>query len=162
DLPPSRLVRVAYNGLFRGRLVGTGRYTDQVLRASAGLECDDELPKVGWRVAVGGDVAPLEPHPSDYAERRVDPPPYPRRENPIKLWFEQRGFPAFAGGEDADLLHYPYFAAPLRAPAPVVVTAHDVIPLVLPEYRGAPLVQAYMRLQSVTVARARLILTDSN
>jgi glycosyltransferase involved in cell wall biosynthesis len=42
------------------------------------------------------------------------------------------------------------------------VTAHDLIPLVLPEYRGSPLVRAYMQLQVVTVRRARLILTDSN
>lgn len=158
------MIRVAYNGLFRGRLVGTGRYTDELLRASRTLEPDAELPRVAWRVGTlaGEPLEPLDAPPSDFAERAIAPPAALRGENPIKLWFEQRGFPAFAGEERAELIHYPYFAAPLRAPAPFVVTAHDVIPLVLPEYRGSLLVRAYMQLQAAAVRRARLILTDSN
>jgi glycosyltransferase involved in cell wall biosynthesis len=157
-------MRVAYNGLFRGRLVGTGRYTDELLRASAALERAADLPPVGWRVGRLADesVGPLDVTPRDFVERAIAPPIPVRGENPIKLWFEQRGFPAFAADQDAELVHYPYFAAPLRSPAPLVVTAHDLIPLILPEYRGSPLVRAYMQLQVVTVRRARLILTDSN
>lgn len=159
------MIRVAYNGLFRGRLVGTGRYTDELLRASAALAGPtDELPRVAWRVGTLGPrpPAPLDVQPNDFAERVIAPPWTVRGEDPLKLWFEQRAFPAFARLEGAELVHYPYFAAPARSPAPLVVTAHDVIPLVLPEYRGSVLVRAYMRLQATTVARSRLILTDSN
>nr|MCU0495163.1 hypothetical protein [Chloroflexaceae bacterium] len=44
------------------------------------------------------------------------------------------------------LLHIPYFAPPLRCAVPVVTTVGDIIPLLLPEYRGGRHVQAYMAL----------------
>src|SRR5699024_9457832 len=36
-----------------------------------------------------------------------------------------------------DVLHLPQMSAPLIAPAPLVVTIHDVIPLVLDDYRAS-------------------------
>jgi glycosyltransferase involved in cell wall biosynthesis len=44
---------------------------------------------------------------------------------------------------------------------PTVVTAHDLIPLLLPAYRGRPLVRLYTRLVSASARRAAAILTDS-
>jgi glycosyltransferase involved in cell wall biosynthesis len=55
----------------------------------------------------------------------------------------------------------PYFAPPLDTRIPVVATIHDLIPLVLPEYRGSLGVRAYMRLVALGAQRARLVLTDS-
>lgn len=78
-----------------------------------------------------------------------------------KLWFEQRAVPLAARLLRADLLHVPYFAPPLRSTVPVVATIHDLVPLLLPEYRGGPLVQAYMRLVRVAARRAAALLADS-
>jgi glycosyltransferase involved in cell wall biosynthesis len=61
----------------------------------------------------------------------------------------------------ADLLHIPHFSAPVRSPMPFVVTIHDVIPLVLPEYRASRSMQAHLAIVSRTVKCARLILTPS-
>jgi glycosyltransferase involved in cell wall biosynthesis len=60
-----------------------------------------------------------------------------------------------------DLLHIPHFSAPIRSPMPLVVTIHDVIPLVLPEYRASRSMRAHLAIVSRTVKRARLILTPS-
>jgi glycosyltransferase involved in cell wall biosynthesis len=62
----------------------------------------------------------------------------------------------------ADLIHVPYWAPPLRAAAPIVVTIHDLIPLLLKEYRGGPLVRLYTGLVAAAARGASLILTDSD
>jgi glycosyltransferase involved in cell wall biosynthesis len=61
----------------------------------------------------------------------------------------------------ADLLHIPHFSASVRSPMPLVVTIHDVIPLILPEYRASKAMQAHLSVVSRTVKRARIILTPS-
>jgi glycosyltransferase involved in cell wall biosynthesis len=156
-------VKLALNGLFLGGHDGTGRYTRELLRAAARL---DDGPRrwqvVGLSTARGSSGSPIDPLPRRADCEWLDPPSFAQRENAAKLWFEQRGFPAAAARGGADLMHYPYFAAPLRAGTPFVVTVHDLIPLLLPEYRGSRLVRAYMSLQSVTVRRAQVILADSN
>lgn len=62
---------------------------------------------------------------------------------------------------NVDLLHLPAFSAPVKSGVPVVVTIHDVIPFVLPEYRASGAMRLYLELMRRTVARARLILTPS-
>lgn len=78
-----------------------------------------------------------------------------------KLVWEQRGWPAIAAEANADLLHSPYFALPLRRDRPAVVTVHDLIPLLLPAYRGSPLVRAYSWLQARACRSADAIVVDS-
>jgi hypothetical protein len=56
----------------------------------------------------------------------------------------------------------PYWAPPLASPAPIVVTVHDLIPRLLPEYRGGRAVQLYTALVSAATTGAALVLTDSN
>lgn len=73
---------------------------------------------------------------------------------------------AFGSGRAArrvtpDLLHVPRFAAPVWAPCPLVVTIHDVIPLVMPAYRGSRAMRAHLALMTRTALRARVILTPS-
>jgi glycosyltransferase involved in cell wall biosynthesis len=60
-----------------------------------------------------------------------------------------------------DLLHVPHFSAPAVGGVPVVVTVHDVIPLVLPEYRASRAMRLHLALMRRTVRRARLVLTPS-
>lgn len=85
-----------------------------------------------------------------------------RSANMAKLWFEQVALPRAARTLNADLLHVPYFAPPLRAAMPTVATIHDLIPLLLPAYRGGRLVQGYMAVVSRAARRCALILADSD
>jgi glycosyltransferase involved in cell wall biosynthesis len=81
--------------------------------------------------------------------------------NLAKLYFEQVAVPQAADLLGADLLHVPYFAPPLRAQLPVVATLHDLIPLLLNEYRGSALVRAYMRLVRRSARSAAHLIADS-
>jgi glycosyltransferase involved in cell wall biosynthesis len=85
-----------------------------------------------------------------------------RSDNLAKLWFEQVGVPLAAARLRAGLLHVPYFAPPLWAPMPVVATVLDIIPLLLPEYRGGPAVRAYMRLVARAARRAAHVIAISD
>jgi len=82
-------------------------------------------------------------------------------ENVEKLWWEQAGLLMAARKERLDILHCPYFAAPLIRICPTVVTIHDVIPLVLPEYRARETSKMYTTLMSQTARRADAIIAVS-
>ncbi len=83
------------------------------------------------------------------------------RSNAGKVFFEQVAFPRACARLRADVAHVPYWAPPLRSPIPLVVTIHDLIPLVLPGYRGGMSQRLYTALVSVTARRANSVLTDS-
>ena len=78
-----------------------------------------------------------------------------------KVWWEQRGVVIGAKRAGADLVHVPYFAAPLRKPVPFIVTIHDAIPMVFREYTGGRITRAYLRFVSKAARGAALVLTDS-
>lgn len=78
-----------------------------------------------------------------------------------KVRFEQVAFPRRCARLGVDVAHVPYWAPPLRPRVPTVVTIHDLIPLVLREYRGGPLVRAYSALVATAAENATLVLTDS-
>lgn len=87
-----------------------------------------------------------------------------RSENLAKLWFEQVSVPDAArliAGQSKAILHIPYFAPPWRSAVPVITTVGDIIPLILPEYRGSLLVRGYMALVSRTLHQTSHILTFS-
>jgi glycosyltransferase involved in cell wall biosynthesis len=78
-----------------------------------------------------------------------------------KLWWEQITLSRLCAAEHVDLLHSPYFASPLRTDVPTVVTVHDVIPLILPDYGSALHTRLYMRLVSAAARKAKAIITVS-
>lgn len=80
----------------------------------------------------------------------------------MKLWWEQVRVPQAARAYDADVIWVPYWAAPYWQPRPTVVTVHDLIPLLLPEYRGGLLNRIYTRLVSATALRSAAVLTVSH
>jgi glycosyltransferase involved in cell wall biosynthesis len=88
-------------------------------------------------------------------------PPIPLTENLSKVWFEQISFPRACLDQQIDVAHVPYFAPPFRNARSVVVTIHDLIPLVLPAYRGSFLVRLYTRLVAAGARQARAIIADS-
>jgi glycosyltransferase involved in cell wall biosynthesis len=89
--------------------------------------------------------------------------------NLAKLWYEQVAVPQAAHllqrhqppGSRGTRLHVPYFAPPLRCSVPTITTIPDIIPLLLPAYRGGLHVQAYMALVAQAARRATHIITFS-
>lgn len=59
------------------------------------------------------------------------------------------------------LLHLPQMSAPIVSPVPVVVTIHDVIPLVLGDYRASRAMKVYLAMMARTARNARAIITPS-
>jgi len=153
-------MRVAVNAWFWGSpTTGSGQYTRRLAEHLVTLEPDLEVKLVtprGWgsrvasfRFQVSGSVQPetlnLKPETS----------------NLRKVWFEQVAFSRTCRRLGADVAHVPYWAPPLRPSVPTVVTIHDLIPLLLREYRGSPWVRLYTTLVSTAARSAALVLTDS-
>jgi glycosyltransferase involved in cell wall biosynthesis len=158
-------MRVGINGLFWSQVrTGSGQYTRQLWHGLHRLTA-----------ATDHEFRLLMPdNPAETAETQSLVLPTPKNvarggDNIGKVWWEQRGIPQLANVETEanrpfDLVHYPYFAAPLvkpKSPTAVVVTIHDLIPLALPEYAGSRAAKAYFRLVSAAAKRADLIFADS-
>ncbi len=136
--------------------VGSGRYLHELVHTLAADSSDVRyvlvIPRytLTKRPQVKGCQVILMPTPFDTIN-----------DNLAKIWFEQVALHQVCRKLRVDLIHVPYFAAPLRSKKPVVVTIHDLIPLLLPEYRGSRFVQAYMRLAAAGAQRAKAVIADS-
>ena len=148
-------MKVALNAWFVDQPgTGSGQYVRHLLPAMAEVAPDIEYVL----------IAPPEQLGSPLPKFRGEVRPAPSglgRGNLGKVWFEQVTFPRLCRRWGADLAHVPYWGSPLRPPVPTVVTVHDMIPLLLPAYRGGPLVRLYTRLVAAAARRAALVLTDS-
>lgn len=102
----------------------------------------------------------LEAYDSQLTVVLSTPPPLPRQL--AKLYWEQVTVPRRARSLGADLLLVPYWAAPLWQPVPTVVTVHDLIPLLLPPYRGGWRGRLYTRLVSTSARRCAAVVTVSD
>ena len=85
----------------------------------------------------------------------------PAQGNLAKVRFEQLGFPGAALAAGADVAHVPYFGPALFPRVPSVVTIHDLIPMLLPAYRGSAKVRAYTWLAALAARRVQAIIADS-
>ncbi len=152
-------MRIVFNGWFVDQPhTGSGQYTLQLLthlpriapQHEYALVVPDKRSFKIIDITAQSDlptlISNLQPLPSNFR----------------KLLFEQSIIPRAARAYEADLIHVPYWAPPISAAVPIVVTIHDIIPLILPQYRGGPLVRAYTGLVSVAARGASLILTDSD
>ena len=147
-------MRVALNGWFfiRHPHTGTGQYLRALLdwlpQVSAEADYHLVIPRVSKTPAV---PAGWRLHPIACGASDLD-----------KLYFEQVLFPQACRRLRVDVAHVPYWAPPLFfSAAPLVVTIHDLIPRLLPPYRGGALARAYTALVSAATPRASLILADS-
>jgi len=157
-----RTLHVAVNGWMAGRLAsGSGQYLDHLLdwlpRIAADVQISLLLPV--HRAMDATTPAAVAARWPGVACVPVALPPLP--ENLAKLWWEQSVAPRAAQQVHADLYWVPYWAGPFWAPLPVAVTIHDLIPLLLPAYRGRLVQRAYTRLVAWTARRAAAILTVS-
>lgn len=78
-----------------------------------------------------------------------------------KLAWETFSLPLASRSRRESILHSLYFAAPLIKPAPVVVTIHDLVPLLMPGYHRGLASRAYANLMAYAVRDAAAILTVS-
>jgi len=156
-------MRIVVNGWFLDQLTtGSGQYLAAL---------------TGWlpRVAGGNELILVEPANGGNTEHPISNTRYPipvsrtqvrtpfdsLSANLAKLWFEQVTFPRTCRRLSADVAFVPYWGSPWWRPCPVVVTVHDLIPLLLPLYRGGLLQRAYTWLVTRTARRAQAVLTDS-
>jgi glycosyltransferase involved in cell wall biosynthesis len=145
------------NGWFFASLTaGSGQYLAALIRW---------LPKVGDRhefILVRNPKRSSDSTiPPGWQVQIVSTPFDSSSENLAKLWFEQIAFPRSCQRLQADVAWTPYWGSSWWRPCPVVVTVHDLIPLLLPAYRGALLQRTYTGLVSRAARRAAAILTDS-
>lgn len=120
---------------------GTRTYVEALVCAIGEVAPDIDLTMIppGW-ATIGGEARPAR------AER---------------LAWEVAGFRRAAIAAGADVAHVPSFAAPVLAGPPLVVTIHDVIPLVMPEYRATRAARVRLAIARRTVRRARVVLVPS-
>lgn len=149
-------MHVAINGFFWNQPnTGSGQYTRQLVYHFNRLISDLEVTLVF--PAVNDQDQPEEVPPSVNVKRVTMRPGHLG-----KVLFEQRGFPKACKEVGADLAHIPYWGSPLRSPVPTVVTVHDLITLIMPEYHQSAAARLYTALVSASARGANHILTDSN
>ena len=171
-------MRIAVNGWFHDQLAtGSGQYLDALAeclpRSASGHEFimikrrDEEQSRRRRGRDNGSRKSGREAQDgvrnTQHATRTIHAStPFDRLNiNLAKLWFEQVTFPRACRRLRADVAFVPYWGSPWWQPCPMVVTVHDLIPLLLPLYRGGMLQRAYTALVSRTARRAAAVLTDS-
>lgn len=143
-------MRVALNGLFLDSpSTGTGQYVRHLL-AAAGQLADEQ----------GIELVAVTPTVDRAPEGSILAHPW-LPGNLGKVEFEHINFPRACAASRFDLAHVPHFGPPLFPTIPTVVTIHDLIPLVLPEYKGSALVTLYTRIAALSSRRAARIIADS-
>ncbi len=153
-------MRLGINGFFWGQeTTGSGQYTRELVHGLTTIPKGPEC--LLFRLRSNGaekEVAAL----GGKMQEQFLSSPIPLTENMSKLWFEQISFPRACLDRQVDVAHVPYFAPPLQANSKIVVTIHDLIPLILPAYQGSILVRLYTRLVAAAARRATAIITDSH
>lgn len=148
-------MHVAINGFFWNQThTGSGQYTRQLVYHFNRYVSDLKITLI---------------YPSTTAEPQpVDVPPSVEVKTVImrpghvgKVLFEQHGFPKACQEVKADLAHVPYWGAPLRSPVPLVVTIHDLITMIVPEYHQSAGSRLYNALVSASARGANKIIADS-
>lgn len=151
-------MRIGINGSFWNQpATGSGQYLRELLPALARRAPENEYQVI--RPEPDGAGAYAVPDRVSFSSER--PALRFAGDNIAKLWFEQVTFPRACRRESFDLAHVPYFASPLLPSTRTVVTIHDLIPLILPLYRGSLLVRLYTRLVSQAACRANAVIADS-
>lgn len=146
-----RQLRVALNGWFLDApTTGTGQYLNHLVAAAGPLaqQAGIELVLISPR-AVKSLSVPL----------REARPHFPG--NLAKIEFEHLNFPRACNRMCCSVAHVPHFGPPLFPSVPTVVTVHDLIPIILPEYRGSLFVRTYTLLAAQGARRAIAIIADS-
>lgn len=165
-------MRIGINGYFlREPFTGMGQHLTHLLTELDAREDGDEryallAPRVVGTPSLlrmqGGIPSttngPL-PHRFSGAEAGVGPRRLPVQAS--KLWWEQAAVILAGRRAGIDVLHSPYWTNPLWSPWPTVVTVHDVIQLVMPEYQMLARQRVYFGLVTRALRKATAIITVS-
>jgi len=165
-------VRIGINGYFlREPWTGMGQHLTHLLGALDAREAGDErytllAPRFGGSapMALGPNGVPTTaagPLGRRFSSVEMGVGPKRLPVQLTKLWWEQAGLVLAGRRARIDLLHSPYWSNPLWAPWPTVVTVHDVIQLVMPEYRALARQQVYFGLVTRALRRATAVITVS-
>lgn len=148
-------MRVAINGYFWQRpFVGSGHYLRQLVYHLNRAVSDLDLVLIYPQEPGAGGPADVPPS----VQVQLVPT---RPGNWGKVLFEQRLFPRACREVGAEVAHVPYWGGPLQSPVPLVVTVHDLTPLLVPEYRRPLKARLYNALVSASARGATQIVTDS-
>lgn len=151
-------MRIGINGSFWNKpSTGSGQYLRELLSALDWIAPGDAytviVPQAG-----ATELDRVSPHLTIVREQvRM----MRAGENIGKVWFEQVAFNRACARTHMTLAHVPYFGSALFSTVPAVVTVHDLIPLLLPAYRGSPMVRLYTTLASSSARRAAAVIADS-
>jgi glycosyltransferase involved in cell wall biosynthesis len=167
-------VRIGINAFYLGAVTtGSGQYINHLIRQLARLGDESEyvlVKNIEYRMQnTSHSHSPFSIlhspssilHPAPCTLHPVSTPFDSISENLAKLWFEQVSFPSACRRQGVEIAHVPYFASPFFPTTPTVVTVHDLIPMILPAYRGSILVRLYTRLVAAAARKADIVLTDS-
>ncbi len=152
-MSPDRRLHAAINAWFWDRPdTGSGQYTRRLVEHLLRIETPPQLTLIapqGWEIEPPAGV-------------NVEFVALRGKGHLAKVRFEQQDFPRLAAQVRADVAHVPYWGAPLRSPVPLVVTVHDLIPLIVPAYRGGFLARLYTGLVAASARGANAVITDSD
>ena len=156
DRSVNQAMHLALNAYFWNQPdTGSGQYTRQLVYHLNRLVSDMDITLVYPR---SPGAAPPEDVPPSVAVEEV-----PIRAGKLgKVLWEQVGFPRACGRLGVDVAHVPFWGSPLRSPAPVVVTIHDIITHIFPAYRRGPQMRLYNALVTASARGASHIITDSD
>lgn len=150
------MMHVAINGFFWNQSnTGSGQYTRQLVYYFNRFVSDLTITLV--YPATSADPEPLDVPPSVQVKSV-----FMRPGHVGKLVFEQYTFPKACREIKADLAHVPYWGAPLRSPIPIIVTIHDLITMIVPEYHLSAASRLYNALVGASARGAAKIITDSH
>ena len=144
--------------------MGSGQYLKYLLPALLNADDSLEITLISPKPfdSVPDTQAVSEMLPDQRLRFHVAKTPLPNQNsNLAKVWFEQITFPRSCKRLGVDVAHVPYFGSSLSPSVPTVVTVHDLIPMVLPEYRGDWRVRLYTSLVAAAASQAKIILADS-
>ncbi len=166
-------MHIVVSGWFWGQpSTGSGQYVNRLLPHLMSLTAETEDASSRYARAQGhdGEVASkftlllpgLLSGDAQQFPGSIAVAPSPRLPRQMaKLFWEQVTVPFWARRLQADLLLIPYWAAPLWQPVPTVVTVHDLIPLLLPAYRGGWQGSLYTWMVGHSARRSAAVLTVS-
>ena len=153
-------MRVGFNGRFlRYPSTGTGQNTLHLLEGLAAQNGNDSYVLLGPGPST--DLRSADAVHAAATRLSSQPARSPNVERMARLWWEQAASVASARRQGVNLLHVPYFSAPLVRPCRTIVTIHDVITLLLPEYRDRLANRLYTAVISAAAVRAEAVIAVS-
>ena len=129
-----------------------GRYVD-------GLVC--ALGAAGADLAVACQRADEERYGRLVPSARIVAGPPAIAHRPARLAWEQTGLPMVAQQVNAEVVHAPHYSMPLRSPAPIVVTIHDLTYFTEPNLHSAVTAAFFKSAIRTAVRRASRLIVPS-